>query len=671
MHPAFRHRLRWCAALVLAGLAALPQAAAARVRALFVGIDTYEYSQIHDQFANLKGSVNDAIGVRDALEATYHWGLDRSAPALCPVVSAPPAAGLALTPLPATTVSITLVQSCATRDAILGALRGLIAISGPGDTVLFYYAGHGASIRDTAFDTKASGSYDTILAYDSRGPGDDGYRMEIADRQLNVIIENANHVQGANVITIIDACHSGTDDRNPARRGRNAPPGTVHGMAAPTERLQANPALKTPGHRAHLGAAADDQIALEQTFGAAPGVDHGLFTKALIDTIPQTRGFALADILVAVQKALAGVAQTPGGDGLLMTLDGTVTAGLLLGAKATGNGVILQDGRLGNVTPGSTFSLYPDWSTARLATGGALASGHVTRVDDNSATLMLDGPAAKPLPANPVARETSHAFGSTKVGIALALTDPAALAAAIAAIPASQIAQISATPEMILAPDPAQPGKTVVATPAKLLVGGLPAPADPGFARALHDALAPRARIDELITLANARGGSDLQFCISAIFFAHPPGFVCPDVKPGGEALVQDTLAHLAVVNLAHEPRYVYVFALADDNSVTLLTPQDAPLANGRPLAIDLVPNFAGTIRFLVLATAQAINGAALEQDGGARDAASCTTTLERLLCEANNGSRDATTTRIDDWAGLIRTVTVGPAAAKPAATGG
>jgi hypothetical protein len=663
--------MRLCAGLALATLAMLPQSAMARVRALFVGIDTYEYSQDHNQFPDLKGSVNDALGVRDALEATYHWGLDRSPPATCPKVSPPASDTPVVTPLPATTTSITLVQSCATRDAILGALRGLIALSAPRDTVLFYYAGHGASIRDTAFDTKAGGSYDTILAYDSRGPNDDDYRMEIADRQLNVIIENALHVEGANVITIIDACHSGTDDRDPARRGRNAPPGTVHGLPALTERLQANPALTTPGHRAHLGAAADDQIALEQTFGAAPGVEHGLFTKALIDTIPQTRGFALADILIAVQKAMAGAAQTPIGDGLLMTLDGTVTAGFLLGAKVQGTMVTLQDGLLGNVTPGSGFALYPDWSTARLAKIAPLATGHVTQVGNSSATLTLDSPFGSPLPANPVARETDHAFGSTKVGIALALRDPAAIAAATRAIPDSKLAQISATPEMIVAPDPARPGMTLLQTPEKLMVAPLPAPADPGFAGALHDALAPRARIDEMVTLANARGSSELQFCISARFFAHPAGFVCPDIKPGGEGLVQDTLAHLAVVNLAPDPRYVYVFALAEDNSVTLLTPQDAPLANGRPLAIDLVPNFAGTIRFLVLATAQAINAAALEQDGGARDPAACSTTLERLLCEANSGSRDGALARIDDWAGTIRTVTVDPATAGPKATGG
>lgn len=663
--------LRLCAGLALAGLTLLPQAAAARVRALFVGIDTYEYSQVHNQFPNLKGSVNDALGVRDALEATYHWGLDRSPPATCPAQS-PPASDIpVVTPLPATTTSLTLVQSCATRDAILGALRGLIAISAPGDTVLFYYAGHGAAIRDTAFDTKAGGSYDTILAYDSRGPDDDDYRMEIADRQLNVIIENALNMQGANVITIIDACHSGTDDRDPARRGRNAPPGTVHGLPALTEQLQKNPALKTPGHRAHLGAAADDQIAVEQTFGAAPGVDHGLFTKALIDTIPQTKGFALADILVAVQKAMAGAAQTPIGDGLLMTLDGTVTAGFLLGAKVQGTAVTLADGLLGNVTPGSGFALYPDWSTARLAKIAPLATGHVTQVGDSSATLTLDSAPAAPLPASVVARETDHAFGSTTVGIALALSDPAALAAATKAVRDSKLAEIRTPAEMIVAPDPARRGQTLLQTPTNLVVAALPAPADPGFAGALHDALAPRARIDEMVTLANARGTTELQFCISGRFFPHPAGFVCPDMKPGDEGLVQDSLAHLAVVNLAPDPRYVYVFALAEDNSVTLLTPQDAPLANGRPLAIDLVPNFAGTIRFLVLATENAINGAALEQDGSARDPAACSSTLERLLCEANSGSRDAALAHIGDWAGMIRTVTVGPPATGPKATGG
>jgi hypothetical protein len=98
---------------------------------------------------------------------------------------------------------------------------------------------------------------------------------------------------------------------------------------------------------------------------------------------------------------------------------------------------------------------------------------------------------------------------------------------------------------------------------------------------------------------------------------------------------------------------------MADDNSVTLLTRQDAPVEHGHVQAIVLLPDFAGTIRFLVLATANAIDGAALEQDGGARDASGCTTTLERLLCQANDGSRDPATPHAGEWAGIVNTVKV------------
>ena len=649
------------AILIVVALAGTPQWAAARVRALFVGIDHYQYSGDANQFADLQGSVNDAIGVRNALEATYHWGLDLAAPSACP--DAPPSAA---------TTSITLTDSCATHDAILRALVGLIAVSSPGDTVLFYYAGHGASIDDTAFNTKASGHYDTILAYDSRGPDDARYQKDIADRQLNVIIENALHVQGANVISIFDSCNSGTADRDPAHRGRSAPTVTVHRLPPLVETLQpANPALAAPGHRAHLAAAADDQLAAETAFPAPIG-DHGLFTKALIDAIPATAGNALADILVAVQSALAktGATQQPTGDGLLMTLNGATTAGVLIGAKAKAGKVRLEDGRLGNVTPGSTFALYPDWSSARLGTGVPLATGRVSAVTDSDATLTLDAPPAAPLPAAPVAREQVHAFAN-KVAVTLRLPDPSAIHAAKAALATIPFAEIAKTPEVIVGPDRAAKPRTILQTPDHAIFAHLPAATDPGFAKALGDALAPRARVDAMVALANAQGARELQLCISGAFFRHTAGFVCPDRRPGNEGLVKDHIVYMAIVNLASAARYITVFAITQDNSVTLLTLQDAPLPNQRPLTLELVPNTAGTMRFLVLATAQPINGAALEQAGGARDAGACTTALERLLCQANSGARDGAPARIDDWAGIVRTVTVGTGPAQTPSTGG
>lgn len=653
---------RIAAVLFTALLCAAP--AEARVRALFVGIDVYAYASATNGFENLHGAVNDVHAIKAALEAAYGWGIDPGEPAACPT-TAPTAA----------TVSITLVNNCATRAAILSALTGLVAVSAPGDTVLFYYAGHGAQIDDVTFFTKASGRNDTILTYDARGPQDADYHTEIVDRELNVIIENATHVQGANVVTIFDSCHSITATRSAeAGASRSAPTVTVPALHQPVGVLLPTRATVI-GHRAHLAAAGDDEIAEEAPDRS--GAQHGVFTTALSAAIKQLPGATIGDLLEAASLGVAqtpfGGTQHPGGDGRLMALDGSAGAGLLVAASASGSVVTLADGLLGNITAQSAFALFADWTSARANATPPLATGRVSSVADTSAVLALTAPPAAPLPASLVARETEHAFGSTKVGVGLRIADPAALAATRTALATIPFAETSPSPAVVVASEPGKSGRLLVQTRAALGLASLPPPADPGFAPRLRDALAPTARINALLALANAAGARELNFCIADRFYARIPGFVCPEpapastMAPSQDVLARDAIAYIAVENHAPDPRYVYVFAIADDNSVTLLTQQDAPLSPDRPQTIDVVPHYAGRIHFLVLATKAPIDGAALEQNGGARDGSSCTSALDRLLCEANNGTRDPATSHVGNWAGLVKTIAVvGNSAAAP-----
>jgi len=635
---------RWRLVLALAALAALlPQPALAKVRALFVGIDSYEYAGASNGFADLHGSVNDALALRAALNRTYGFGFVAQDGSSCPATA----------PVAATT-SVTLLNQCATRAAILGMLQGLIAVSAPGDTVLFFYAGHGAQIDDSAFNDKAAGLRDTLLTWDSRGPLDRYYQTEIADAELDVIIRNALNVQGANVITIFDSCHSGTADRDAVpHSARSAPLVHVDGLRQPIGQLQERK-VATPGHRAHLAAASDDQLAAEAV-SAIDGQVHGVFTAALLAVLDQTKGEALADIKTAVAQAMAANPaakdQTPIGDGLVMTLDGASNPGVLLAATTKGGKVVLGDGVLGNVTAGSQFALYPDWTHARMPAASPLTNGHVVRVDDNSATLALDAAPATALPPTLVAREVVHAFDGTVVRVA---RDPA-LAALVdnALAPLGQVVAADRA-EIVLAP--AAGGQIAATTRAGTPLAMLPA-ANPAFAAKLADLLRPRARIDQLVALANPAGTTDLAFCASNTLWYRLPGQPCPPPAP----LKAGAVAHLAVTNLASDARYVTVFGISDDNGVAALTLQDAPLPAGHVLAIDLIPDSAGMVRFLVLATDKAIDSAALEQSGGARDPGRCTSRLEQLLCNANRGTRDAAMPDVPDWAGLVVSEPVTP----------
>ena len=683
--PTWRQASAWgldlvvrCCALVILALALPQQAQAATVRALFVGIDSYLYSGFPGtaanppQFADLQGSIDDAIATRTALATTYHWNFD-STRAGSPCPNGRPGS---------TSRSVTLLDKCATHDAILGVLNALITQSQPGDTVLFYFAGHGAQIQSNGFDAKSTHMFDTIVPYDGRSPDDPQYSKDIRDDELNVIIENARNVQGANVITIFDSCHSGDADRDATPGARRiAMVTTDKPLPRPNETLKTRVAA-VAGHRAHLAAAMDEEIAYESRFPA--GCEgkacswHGVFTQALMQAIAVTHGDALADILMNVQTIVspdpATARQHPIGDGLQLTLDGRVTTGLVIPAAVGADGkVTLGDGRLANVTAKSAFALFATGAQARANTVVPLASGRVAAVFDNSATLTLDGPPAAPLPTSLFARETAHNDGATTVSVAIAVPDPVLHKAIMAQLAGVSLAATidpdnkaefdPAKAELVITLDPAS-HKLVVTTPAASGAAPtvLPPVSDPQFVEAVTTALAPRARMDELATLATVGGNEAIGFCVSSQ--RQNPLLPC---KLPQAPIVQGKPAYLIVINNTSDSRFFYIYALAADNSVTLLTRQDAPVASGAVQAITLVPDFAGKIRFLVLGTKDAINGAALEQDGGARDASACANKLECLLYQANSRSRDPVPVEVGEWVGIINTVDVNPGPPAPA----
>ena len=97
----------------------------------------------------------------------------------------------------------TLTDQEATYDGFKAAFERLIADTGAGDRVLFYFSGHGACVADQDGD-ETDGKDETLVLYDTRGGTmerslrDDefyGLLQRLADRQ---------------VLVLIDACHSGT-----------------------------------------------------------------------------------------------------------------------------------------------------------------------------------------------------------------------------------------------------------------------------------------------------------------------------------------------------------------------------------------------------------------------------------------------------------------------------
>ena len=95
---------------------------------------------------------------------------------------------------------LTLLNEAATREAILGHLKGLVEQTGPSDVALFAFFGHGDQMPN---EQKPNGYTETIVPYDARLKPN--VRMDIRDDEILAILEKAN---SNNITLIFDCCHA-------------------------------------------------------------------------------------------------------------------------------------------------------------------------------------------------------------------------------------------------------------------------------------------------------------------------------------------------------------------------------------------------------------------------------------------------------------------------------
>ena len=211
----------------------------------------------------------------------------------------------------------TLTEAAATREGILGAIRGWIGRAQPGDHLTFFFAGHGSYVDTTREASgEADGRLETIVPSDAaRGASD------IVDKELRQLWNLAlDRIQGADdsgtgTLTVIqDNCHSGSGSRS---------------ALAPTER-KVDPARSArlpeggigppPNERGALllSASRDYQPAVElfvtgNLHGGASG-QHGGFSASLARALRSTPPGAPARLVMERTKALVhdlGLAQVP------------------------------------------------------------------------------------------------------------------------------------------------------------------------------------------------------------------------------------------------------------------------------------------------------------------------------------------------------------------------
>ena len=637
--------IRW----LLLPLALLPLPGWAATRALFVGIDRYQFSKTNDpnaDFKDLSGAVGDTNRVKEALRTAYGLDLDRTATG-CRSANA---------------ISTTLTNACATRLAIFAAYDDLVKRSASGDTLIFYFAGHGSQFAEDQGD-QASGYSDTILAYDARDPAHP-MRGDILDREIRDRIDMAS-AKGVNVVTIFDSCNSGTATRDD--------PGDGESRSVPNLRVPSGtrPRQATPwwsgggkGYRVHLAAAADGEEAREV---GAVGARAGVFSTALAATLIAMPTATFDDIMVETARLVDGSGhsrQQPQAEGTLnKTLVNGGTNVVLYAASPSPPGVMLAAGRLSGVTQGSTFALFANSTQAIAPDATPLATAVVSSVDASTATLTVSDPPAAPLPARLVARKLRHAFGETDLRIRNTVPTTSGGAAVDTALKGlAAPVRLADPPQLIVSPEG---GGVALKTADAVPVAPLGDPRDPRFADTLADAVQKYAHVKALIDLRSDPAHADASFCIANDLDYDV--LSCPPLPPRAvRTLTLNARAKLALVNVnaAKLPRYLYLFGIDEAYGVTLLLPanngKDPEIGYRQPVQRVIAPNTPGRYRFVTIATDARINAAALEQDrAGARDPVGCTTALEQLLCAAATGSRDPSVPRVGAWTATVTEVIV------------
>lgn len=636
-----------------------------RIHALIVGIDRYRYSDARQPgavFSDLRGAVGDALRFKQALADVYGVDVDAPASGACDSSNA---------------VTTTLIDDCATRARMLEALEQRINTLRAGDTLLFYFAGHGSRYRDDTARDQDTGYNGTILPADARNP--DGSPGDIFDTELKAIKDRAT-AKGLYFVSVFDSCNSATATRDGAAgQSRSAP---TLGITAPTTIAVATPPTPAAtsvggnGYWVHLAAAQDGEEA-QETGGGAVGTRAGVFTTALLDTLrmPGMRDATFGDVIHEVRLRVGArghLAQTPSAEGALTAAMGSRTrTSMLYDIERSGTNTTLQAGLTGGITRGSRFALYANQADA-LERRARLATASVTDVAAATSVLVLDGTAGGALPQRLVAEQIAHFLPSDTLAVAIDLPAGPAHDAVESALRATGFAVASPTGSTRIVPAKDNADEIALrsddGTP---LAASLGRADDPAFGDRLTEALRKVARVQQLLALRTsglAENGAD-PFPVSACIAAD--GYrptACPSLQAGGVRRIGMRQRITAtVINRGAQPAYIYVLAIDPQNAVDLVLPKpgefDQPLPPNQPYRRSGMSFDApGAYRFVVLASARPIRADAFQQAGtGARDLAACTSPLERLLCASSEGRRDVGVTAVSDWSAQVSTVLTTP----------
>lgn len=202
---------------------------------------------------------------------------------------------------------VVLKDAQATAAGIEGAFKShLIAKAQPGDSVVFFYSGHGTQVPDLEPDLDEDDDADeSLCAYDINPRRQETWVTDDAIRGLIAKLKTDR------VFIMFDCCHSGTGTRS--FNGMAAVPGAKYmhlGFDRPervTRNFAISQAMRSPGTvKGHTLLAACTSAEVARDAGATKG---GIFTATFLAEAQQNPGVSLKSILQKVNTKVADFIQ--------------------------------------------------------------------------------------------------------------------------------------------------------------------------------------------------------------------------------------------------------------------------------------------------------------------------------------------------------------------------
>ncbi len=338
--------------LALLCFGALP--ASAEIRALLVGVSDYLYID-----ADLRGPANDVGLIADTL---IQRGVAQENIAVLAAETARVPDGVQNAGVP-------------TRAAILQGLSDLADVARDGDIVFIYYSGHGSQAPDQSGD-EAGGMDEILLAADTKGwDGNAGLvQGAILDDELGMSVQ-AILSTGAQVIAVLDACHSGTGFRDlpqSATASRYVSPSQLGLPQTQSFDEAGTIASGFDGDFVFFYSAQSDERAFETPVGdqAVDANWYGDFTRAFANVLATRNELSWGQVLqvsIDTLQNTGGAKQTPDAEGTLIQTQ-------MFGSTPPERSVTFTNNRLDagaihGLTPGATIelrSLTPAQDSAQL-----------------------------------------------------------------------------------------------------------------------------------------------------------------------------------------------------------------------------------------------------------------------------------------------------------------